>query len=100
MHCTNSIEETKELILSLYSDSMGVNKGKRPSLYSDKHGGVKVNIVENDQRGGLKGSQMLQRVVSRPPPPPLEWPLQDRYEIFRNRSSQGIERLTCRAGTR
>ena len=42
VHCTHSIEETKELSLSLYSDSMGVNKGKRPSLYSDKHGGVKV----------------------------------------------------------
>ena len=26
-----------------YSDSMGFNRGKRPSLYSDKHGGVKVN---------------------------------------------------------
>ena len=39
---TYSIEETKELSLSLYSDSMGVNIGKRPSLYSDKHGGVKV----------------------------------------------------------
>ena len=25
-----------------YSDSMGVNIGKGPSLYSDKHGGVKV----------------------------------------------------------
>ena len=42
MHCTYSIEETKELSLSLYSDSIGVNKGKTPSLYSDKHGGVKV----------------------------------------------------------
>ena len=39
---TYSIEETKELSLSLYSDSMGVNAGKRPSLYSDKHGSVKV----------------------------------------------------------
>ena len=45
MHCTNSIEETKELSLSLYSDSIGVNKGKRPSLYSDKHGGVKVKVA-------------------------------------------------------
>ena len=42
MHCTYSIEETKELTLSLYSDSIGVNKGKRPSLCSDKHVGVKV----------------------------------------------------------
>ena len=24
---------------------MGVNIGKRPSLYSDKHGGVKVNFL-------------------------------------------------------
>ena len=46
MHCTYSIEETKELSLSLYSDSMVVNIGKRPSLYSDKHGGVKVKEDE------------------------------------------------------
>ena len=48
MHCrpTYSIEETKELSLSLYSDSIGVNKGKRPSLYSDKHGGVKVKELK------------------------------------------------------
>ena len=46
MHCTYSIEETKELSLSLYSDSMGVNIGKRPSLYSDKHGGVKVKSCQ------------------------------------------------------
>ena len=42
VRCTYSIEEIKELSLSLFSDSMGVNMGKRPSLYSDKHGGVKV----------------------------------------------------------
>ena len=43
VHCTYSIEETKELSPSLYySESMGVNICKRPSLYSDKHGGVKV----------------------------------------------------------
>ena len=36
MHFTYSIEETKELSLSLYSDSMGVNIGKRPSLRADK----------------------------------------------------------------
>ena len=51
MHFTYSIEETKELSLSLYSDSMGVNKGKRPSLYSDKHGGVKVKeLVRGDTK--------------------------------------------------
>ena len=46
MHCTYSIEETKELSLSLYSDSMGVNIDKRLSLYSDKHGGVKVKFFD------------------------------------------------------
>ena len=38
----DQIEEKKEISPSLYSDSMGVYIGKRPSLYSDKHGGVKV----------------------------------------------------------
>ena len=41
---TYFIEETKETYLSPYSDSMGFNQSKRPSLYSDKHGGVKVKI--------------------------------------------------------
>ena len=41
MHCTYSIEDIKLLSLSLYSDSMGVNIGKWPSLYGNKHGGVK-----------------------------------------------------------
>ena len=45
MHSTYSIEETKELSLSLYSDIMRVNIGKRLSLYSDKHGGVKVKFL-------------------------------------------------------
>ena len=31
--------------VTIYSDSMGFNIGKRPSLYSDKHGGVKVKLV-------------------------------------------------------
>ena len=45
MHYTNSIEETKELSLSLNSDSMGVIIDKRLSLHSDKHGGVKVKFL-------------------------------------------------------
>ena len=44
MHCTYSIEEAKELSLSLYSDSMGVNIGKRLSLYSDNHGGGNMKV--------------------------------------------------------
>ena len=44
MRCTYSIEETKEPCLSLYSDSIGFNSGKRPSLYSDKHGGTDSGV--------------------------------------------------------
>ena len=64
MHCTYFIEETKELSLSLYSDSMGVNIGERPSLhvYSDKHGDVKVKILfrhlrRTDQRMVLRAKR-------------------------------------------
>ena len=72
MHCTYSIEETKELSLSLYSDSMGVNKGKRPSLYSDRHGGVKVNSTErrdrlkiNEKAGNLREAQIIVRTSAK-----------------------------------
>ena len=46
MLCTvyTQLKKTKELCLSLYSDGVGFNRGKRLSLYSDKHGGVKVNM--------------------------------------------------------
>ena len=54
MHCTYSIEETKDPCLSLYSDSIGFNSGKRRSLYSDKHGGVKVKSMENFNTINLK----------------------------------------------
>ena len=51
MQCTYPIEETKGPCLSLYSDSMGFNIGRRPSLYSDKHGGVKVKNVKKSFYG-------------------------------------------------
>ena len=31
------------MMMMIHNDGMGVKIGKRPSLYSDKHGGAKVN---------------------------------------------------------
>ena len=47
----NAKSKRKLSYFRVYSDSMGINKGKRPSLHSDKHGGVKVK--ERD-RGDTK----------------------------------------------
>ena len=56
MRCTYSIEETKEPCLSLYSDSIGFNSGKRPSLYSDSIGfnSGKRPSLYSDKHGGVK----------------------------------------------
>ena len=38
--------------MSLYSGGMGFNRGKRLSLYSDKHGGAKDKGLINCERSG------------------------------------------------